>query len=68
MNVQEKHVIGHVETAIRNLEILSDALKKCADNPSVYNSDFGYYLEQMSGEMCRTAREMKKRKQFFSGR
>lgn len=55
-----------IETAINNLEMMSDALEKAANNPKHYNTDFSYYLEQLSWEMHKNARELKERKELFS--
>lgn len=47
-----------IKEAIRNLETISDALNNAANNPKNYNTDFAYYLEQMSWEMAKQAKDL----------
>ena len=65
--MNEMQSLNTIECAINNLELLSSVLEKCANTQALYNSDFGYYLEQMSWEMHRMASETKKRKILFAG-
>lgn len=48
-----------VQAAIQNLETISSALEKACNRPEFYNSDYSYYLEQMSWAMYRQAQELK---------
>lgn len=57
--------LNTVEEAINNLELLSQELEKCSIKKEIYNSDFGYYLEQMSWEMHRMANETRERKSLW---
>lgn len=45
--------------AIDNLNLISAALGKAANKPENYNSDWAYYLEQMSFEMHKQAAQLK---------
>ena len=45
--------------AISNLEKTSNVLEKVANDPKNYNTEFAYYLEQMSSEMTRQAKFLK---------
>lgn len=54
-----------IELAVKNLEVLSEALEKASMNPKHYNSDFSYYLEQISWSMYRDAQELKERSFLF---
>ncbi len=49
----------NAKEAIKNLETMSDALSKASSNPKFYNTDYGYYLEQMSYQLYRDAAELK---------
>lgn len=62
-----KTCLGSLEEAINNLELLSQELERCSFKKSIYNSDFGYYLEQMSWEMHRMANETRAHKEIFGG-
>lgn len=45
--------------AISNLEMMSQALEKAANKPENYNTDWAYYLEQMSWQMHKHANDLK---------
>lgn len=45
--------------AINNLELMSEALEKAASKPENYNTEWAYYLEQMSWSLHRHANELR---------
>lgn len=44
---------------ISNLERYSEIVEKTSQKPSIYNTDYGYYLEQWSHEMHKMANELR---------
>ena len=48
----------NAKQAIQNLEIMSAALEKAANDPKNYNSPYAQYLEVMSWEMHKHAKEL----------
>lgn len=49
----------NLREAIKNLEVISDHLDNEANKKKNYNSDWGYYLEQMSWQMYQQANELR---------
>jgi|FreactcultureFD7_1027221.scaffolds.fasta_scaffold178240_1 hypothetical protein len=49
----------NVSDAIRNLEMMSDALGRMANRPENYNTGYAQYLEMMGWEMYKYANELK---------
>lgn len=45
--------------AIKNLELTSAALSKAANKPENYNTDWEFYLKQMSWSLHKRANELK---------
>ncbi len=45
--------------AIKNLELVSAALDKAANKPENYNTDWAYYLEQMSWSLHKQANDLR---------
>lgn len=48
-----------VKEAIKNLELMSETLGTEANKPKHYNTDWAYYLEQMSWQMQRNANDLR---------
>lgn len=44
---------------INNLERYSEIVEKTSLKPSLYNTDYGYYLQQWSFEMHKMANELR---------
>lgn len=51
--------------AIKNLESISSALEKAANKPENYNTEWAYYLEQMSWSMHKHANELRELEYLF---
>lgn len=51
-----------IDQAVKNLEMISEAFEKVANDPKYYNTDFAYYLEQFSYDLYKDAREIKERR------
>lgn len=49
----------NTKEAINNLEIMSTALEKAANKPENYNTEWAFYLEQMSWQMHKQANELR---------
>lgn len=49
----------NAQEAISNLETMSTALEQVANKPENYNTDFAYYLEQMSHQMHKHANDLR---------
>lgn len=49
----------NTQEAINNLELMSQALDKAANKPENYNTEWAYYLEQMSWSMHKHANELR---------
>ncbi len=49
----------NTKDAINNLELMSAALSKSANKPENYNTDWAFYLEQMSFQMNKQASELR---------
>lgn len=45
--------------AIKNLELMSCELEKAANKPENYNTEFSYYLEQMSWSLYKHANDLR---------
>lgn len=45
--------------AISNLELISNALDKAANKPENYNTEWSYYLEQMSWSLHKQANDLR---------
>lgn len=45
--------------AIKNLELMSETLEKVANKPENYNTEWAYYLEQMSWSMHKHAADLR---------
>lgn len=45
--------------AINNLELMSEALERAANKPENYNTDWAYYLEQMSWSLHKHANDLR---------
>lgn len=54
-----------LDEAIKNLEITMQALDKAANDEKIYNTDFGYMLEQMSFEMQRSASNLREMRHMY---
>jgi len=54
-----------LDEAIKNLEITMHALDKAASDQKIYNTEFGYMLEQMSYEMQRSASNLKEMRYMY---
>jgi hypothetical protein len=59
--------IMNTKEAISNLELMSKALEVASNSPQNYNSDWGFYLEQMSWQMHKQAKELKELSYLFDG-
>lgn len=55
----------NAKESINNLEIMSEALSKAANKPENYNTEWSYYLEQMSFEMHKMSNELKDLEYLF---
>lgn len=53
--------------AIRNLELVSAALDKVANKPENYNTDWAYYLEQMSWSLHKQANDLRDLEYLLGG-
>jgi hypothetical protein len=51
--------MDNITEAIKNLEAVSCVLEKFANNNNFYNTDYGFYLENMSWEMSKHANELR---------
>lgn len=51
--------------AINNLELMSKTLEKVANKPENYNTDWAYYLEQMSWSLHKQASELRELEYLF---
>ena len=49
----------NTEEAIRNLELISTTLDKTANKPENYNTEWAYYLEQMSFQMHKMSQDLR---------
>ena len=49
----------NAKQAIDTLEYISSELDKVANSPENYNSDWAYYLEQMSWQIYKYANELR---------
>ncbi len=47
------------QEAIRNLQLVSDALDKAANKPENYNTDWAFYLEKMSWSLHKHANDLR---------
>jgi len=56
-----------IDQAVRNLEMISEAFEKVANDPKYYNTDFSHYLEQFSYALYKDAREIKERRELIGG-
>jgi len=54
-----------IDEAIKNLEITMQALDKAVNDEKIYNTEFGYLLEQMSFEMQRNATNLKEMRYMY---
>lgn len=48
-----------IQDAINNLDIMSSVLEKVANKPENYNTEWAYYLEQMSWSLYKHANELR---------
>lgn len=48
-----------IQDAINNLDKMSSVLEKVANKPENYNTEWAYYLEQMSWSLYRHANELR---------
>jgi len=55
----------NTKEAISNLELMSQALEKAANEPKNYNTDWAYYLEQMSWQMHKHANDLRDLESMF---
>jgi hypothetical protein len=55
----------NTKEAIRNLDLMSVALEKVANKPENYNTDWAYYLEQMSWSLYKHANELRDLEYLF---
>ncbi len=55
-----------INLAIKNLEITSKVLEKAANNPKIYNTDYAYYLEQISYATYCQANKLKQEEHRFN--
>jgi len=51
--------------AIKNLETVGITLEKFANHPDNYNTDYAQYLENLSWEMHKHAKELRELKSFY---
>lgn len=56
---------SNIDQAIKNLETISQVLQKSSLDPKNYNTDFSYYLEQISWALFKDAQELRARKELF---
>lgn len=59
VNVKKKEDRMNTKETISNLELMSSVLEKEANKPNVYNTDWGYYLEQISWSLYKQANELR---------
>ncbi len=55
----------NTKEAIKNLELISCAFDKTANKPEIYNTEFAYYLEQMSWSLHKQANELRELEYLF---
>ncbi|MEK6883823.1 MAG: hypothetical protein AABY22_29610 [Nanoarchaeota archaeon] len=55
-----------INLAIKNLELTGKALEKAANNPKIYNTDYAYYLEQISYATYCQANELKQLEIYYA--
>lgn len=55
----------NTQEAINNLELMSQTLERVANEPKHYNTDWAYYLEQMSWQMHKHANELRDLEYLF---
>lgn len=48
-----------IQDAINNLDKMSSVLEKVANKPENYNTEWAYYLEQMSWSLYKHANELR---------
>lgn len=51
--------------AIKNLETMSAVLEKCANKPENYNTEWAYYLEQMSWSLHKHANDLREISEYL---
>jgi len=57
----------NIQQAINNMELVSSAFEKAANDPKNYNTEFSYYLEQLSWDLYKDAQEIKGRMDLIGG-
>jgi len=57
----------NTKEAIKNLELISCAFEKTANKPENCNTEFAYYLEQMSWSLHKHANELRELEYLFDG-
>lgn len=55
----------NTQEAVRNLDLMSNALEKVANKPENYNTEWAFYLEQMSWQMHKMSNEIKDMEYLF---
>jgi hypothetical protein len=58
---------ANMNEAIKNLQVVSEALEKAANKPENYNTDYARYLEIMSWEMHKQSNELKTLNRLYGG-
>jgi len=56
-----------IQLAIKNMEVLSEVLHKKAAEDKYYNTDYGYYLEQMSHSLYKDSSELRELEYMCGG-
>lgn len=56
-----------INDTIKKMEEISEQMMFLSNNPSVYNSDFGYYLAIMSRDLRQDAQEARMRLELSGG-
>lgn len=55
----------NTQEAVKNLDLMSSALEKVANKPENYNTEWAFYLEQMSWQMHKMSNEIKDMEYLF---
>lgn len=56
-----------IELTIQNMKLLSQVLEKKSIEDKFYNTDYGYYLEQMSFELHKHSAELQEIEYRYGG-
>jgi hypothetical protein len=54
-----------ITTAIKNLSVTVDALDKASNDEKIYNTELGYFLQQISWEMQKSANQLRDLQYYY---